>query len=213
MTPTTQGWVFLCLPAQGKSGTHGLTLASRVPFPASLHHEPLCCVRAHGMCCRMHWEGVAVTFDPEVTTPPTVIEHHLRSFRHLSEAFFAVLSRDLQLCDAEWKALEQAILTVQDAVHAKVVHLLDAFNALRWQDAVTAPEVDPRRCPLCGAENACGMAGGAGTCWCFTTSIPPKVLERVPAEARKRVCVCRACATDCRGSKALSARRAGQPEG
>lgn len=103
MTPTTQGWVFLCLPAQGKSGTHGLTLASRVPFPASLHHEPLCCVRAHGMCCRMHWEGVAVTFDPEVPTPTTVIEHHLRSFRHLSEAFFAVLPCDLQLCDAEWE--------------------------------------------------------------------------------------------------------------
>lgn len=76
-----------------------------------------------------------MTFDPEVPTPTTVIEYHLRSFRHLDEAFFAVLPRDLQLCDAEWEALEQAILTVQDAVHATVVHLLDAVNALRGEYA------------------------------------------------------------------------------
>jgi Cysteine-rich CWC len=38
------------------------------------------------------------------------------------------------------------------------------------------------------------MADGASTCWCFTTPIPPEVLERVPAAARDLACVCRACA-------------------
>lgn len=54
---------------------------------------------------------------------------------------------------------------------------------------------DPRRCPLCGEGNACGMAAGAGTCWCFSATIPPEVLERVPAEARGEACVCRTCAS------------------
>ncbi|MGD1066040.1 MAG: cysteine-rich CWC family protein [Vulcanimicrobiaceae bacterium] len=51
------------------------------------------------------------------------------------------------------------------------------------------------RCPLCDGDNACGAAAGEPTCWCFTERIPPDVLERIPPEARGRVCVCRACAT------------------
>jgi hypothetical protein len=39
------------------------------------------------------------------------------------------------------------------------------------------------------------MAEGATTCWCFETSIPASVLERVPEEARGVACVCKACAT------------------
>jgi hypothetical protein len=54
---------------------------------------------------------------------------------------------------------------------------------------------NPERCPLCGDQNACGMAAGEGSCWCFSTKIPADVLERVPAEARDKVCVCEACAT------------------
>ncbi|WP_437782112.1 cysteine-rich CWC family protein [Sorangium sp. So ce1097] len=56
-------------------------------------------------------------------------------------------------------------------------------------------DVDPSRCPLCGEANACGVAEGATSCWCFETSIPAKVLERVPQEAQGVACVCRACAT------------------
>ncbi|WP_437616706.1 cysteine-rich CWC family protein [Sorangium sp. So ce834] len=56
-------------------------------------------------------------------------------------------------------------------------------------------DVDPARCPLCGEANACGMAEGATTCWCFETAIPADVLQRVPQEARGVACVCRACAT------------------
>jgi hypothetical protein len=55
--------------------------------------------------------------------------------------------------------------------------------------------VDPRRCPLCGNGNACGMAEGAKTCWCFEASISPEVIDRVPAEARNVACVCQGCAT------------------
>ena len=55
--------------------------------------------------------------------------------------------------------------------------------------------LDPRRCPLCGEGNACGMAAGQGDCWCKTLKIPPEVLERVPAAARDAACVCESCAT------------------
>jgi hypothetical protein len=53
----------------------------------------------------------------------------------------------------------------------------------------------PDLCPLCGESNACGMAAGQGTCWCFTASVPAEVIERIPAEQRDRACVCRACAS------------------
>jgi hypothetical protein len=56
------------------------------------------------------------------------------------------------------------------------------------------PDVDPRRCPLCGGPNDCGIAAGASTCWCFSTDIPPDVRDRIPPEARDLACVCRACA-------------------
>jgi hypothetical protein len=59
---------------------------------------------------------------------------------------------------------------------------------------MTAP-VDPRTCPLCGEANACGMAQGAGTCWCFATKVPKDVLERVPTEAQELACVCASCAS------------------
>jgi Cysteine-rich CWC len=54
--------------------------------------------------------------------------------------------------------------------------------------------VDPRRCPLCGSGNACGMAEGAESCWCFEATIPAEVIDRVPAEARAVACVCQGCA-------------------
>jgi hypothetical protein len=55
--------------------------------------------------------------------------------------------------------------------------------------------IDPRRCPLCGGNNACGAAAGSTDCWCFAEKIPAEVVERVPAELRGKVCVCAACAS------------------
>jgi hypothetical protein len=59
--------------------------------------------------------------------------------------------------------------------------------------------IDPQRCPLCGADNHCAVARGKGTCWCFTSPISDDVLEKIPAEARERACVCQTCA---RGNRA-----------
>ena len=56
--------------------------------------------------------------------------------------------------------------------------------------------LDPDRCPLCGNGNDCGMARGAETCWCFEATIPDELIERIPAEARGVVCVCKVCANE-----------------
>jgi hypothetical protein len=79
----------------------------------------------------MHREGAAVTSDSEVTKHITAIVHDLLSFHRLSEAFFAALPHDLWLRDAEWDAIEHALLVAQHAVNVKVGHLLDALNAQR----------------------------------------------------------------------------------
>ena len=31
-------------------------------------------------------------------------------------------------------------------------------------------------------------------CWCSQATFPPELLARVPAEARRRACICPACA-------------------
>lgn len=62
------------------------------------------------------------------------------------------------------------------------------------------PEVDPARCPLCGAPNRCAMEAARSTgqpqpdCWCTRVVIAPEVLARVPAAAVDRACLCPACA-------------------
>ncbi|MBL9077696.1 MAG: cysteine-rich CWC family protein [Planctomycetes bacterium] len=79
------------------------------------------------------------------------------------------------------------------------------------------PSCDARRCPLCGADNRCVRAvGGAGPCWCEAVAFDPATLARVPAAARDRACLCRACAGgDGRvsSSAAPAARPSGGPPG
>lgn len=41
-------------------------------------------------------------------------------------------------------------------------------------------------------------AGQQGECWCKGVKIAVEVLERVPAEARDRACICERCATGTR---------------
>lgn len=49
-------------------------------------------------------------------------------------------------------------------------------------------------CPLCGGANECGIAEGKSTCWCFSATIAPEVLARVPEDQRNVNCICRTCA-------------------
>ncbi|HEY2410113.1 MAG TPA: cysteine-rich CWC family protein [Polyangiaceae bacterium] len=59
---------------------------------------------------------------------------------------------------------------------------------------MTEGVIDPRACPLCGGANACGVAAGAESCWCFSSSISGELLKQVPAPVKGRACVCAACA-------------------
>lgn len=52
---------------------------------------------------------------------------------------------------------------------------------------------DPRRCPLCGESNQCGMAAGRSECWCNDVTISKAALERLPEAARGVVCICQRC--------------------
>jgi hypothetical protein len=52
----------------------------------------------------------------------------------------------------------------------------------------------PTVCPLCGGDNACGMAAGDASCWCFTASIPAAALDAVAEAARDQRCICAGCA-------------------
>jgi len=54
-------------------------------------------------------------------------------------------------------------------------------------------EIDTSRCPLCGDENACGMAAGRDECWCFEVVLAPDALARVPERARGVACICARC--------------------
>jgi hypothetical protein len=57
--------------------------------------------------------------------------------------------------------------------------------------------MDKTLCPLCGNENACGMAAAdsASRCWCEDVRVGADLLARVPDAAKRKVCICRACAT------------------
>ncbi|MHC8403672.1 cysteine-rich CWC family protein [Pseudomonas sp. TMB3-21] len=55
----------------------------------------------------------------------------------------------------------------------------------------------PDLCPACGASNDCTLADprtAARACWCYSVSIDPAVLEKLPAELRKVSCLCPRCA-------------------
>ncbi|WP_310567407.1 cysteine-rich CWC family protein [Hydrogenophaga sp.] len=63
----------------------------------------------------------------------------------------------------------------------------------------TPAPTDPTRCPLCGGDNRCAMeverASGQPQppCWCSTARFPSDLLDRLPAEAAGKACICAAC--------------------
>ncbi len=60
--------------------------------------------------------------------------------------------------------------------------------------------LEPSRCPLCGALNACAMETARETsdpaepCWCMSTTFTPALLERIPPGSRSVACICARCA-------------------
>jgi hypothetical protein len=50
------------------------------------------------------------------------------------------------------------------------------------------------RCPLCGGDNACQIAQGKSSCWCFSIEVPAEVRERVPPALEGVACICERCA-------------------
>jgi len=67
--------------------------------------------------------------------------------------------------------------------------------------ASALPVVDPCCCPLCGQPNACAgqierQTGVAQPpCWCNQATFSAELLARVPEAARRKACICQACAT------------------
>lgn len=59
---------------------------------------------------------------------------------------------------------------------------------------------DPTRCPLCGQPNRCANEVERETgepqppCWCTQADFGADLLARVPVEARRKACICSACA-------------------
>ncbi|MET0312181.1 MAG: cysteine-rich CWC family protein [Burkholderiaceae bacterium] len=66
---------------------------------------------------------------------------------------------------------------------------------------------DPSRCPLCGGGNGCAMEAERATgtkqppCWCTRVEFNREVLLAIPPAARRRSCICEACATQPVGAK------------
>lgn len=56
--------------------------------------------------------------------------------------------------------------------------------------------MDSTKCSLCGAPNGCGAAQGKDTCWCTAVQIPKEVYDRIPADLKNKVCICKKCAED-----------------
>jgi hypothetical protein len=55
----------------------------------------------------------------------------------------------------------------------------------------------PAVCPACGASNDCALAepkNADQTCWCFSVSIDPAIIQALPDELRNKACLCPRCA-------------------
>jgi hypothetical protein len=49
-------------------------------------------------------------------------------------------------------------------------------------------------CPICGEENECMTGSGENdNCWCGTEKFPNEIFELVPAESKRRHCICKKC--------------------
>ncbi|MCO7568894.1 cysteine-rich CWC family protein [Pseudomonas chlororaphis] len=56
---------------------------------------------------------------------------------------------------------------------------------------------EPDLCPACGARNNCALADprtADRTCWCYSVSIDPAIIEALAPHLRDRACLCPRCA-------------------
>jgi hypothetical protein len=82
-----------------------------------------------------------------------------------------------------------------------------SVSELRAADGYTAntmttpPTINPQVCPVCGKANQCAMelekvtGQPQGPCWCTQVDFSAELLSRIPAQARDKACICKACAT------------------
>lgn len=60
--------------------------------------------------------------------------------------------------------------------------------------------LDKSKCPLCGESNQCAMeieqetGVPQGVCWCVGIAFSADLLTKIPAEAKNKACICKACA-------------------
>ncbi|MDH0748523.1 cysteine-rich CWC family protein [Pseudomonas sp. GD03842] len=62
---------------------------------------------------------------------------------------------------------------------------------------MSASEITPDTCPVCGQRNHCTLADprtADRACWCFTETLDPAVLANLPDDVRGQSCLCPRCA-------------------
>jgi hypothetical protein len=70
-------------------------------------------------------------------------------------------------------------------------------------------KIDESKCPLCSEVNLCAEvakkagADNAEPCWCHDVDFPPKVLDAVPIDAKRKACICQQCIAKLTLAKAL----------
>lgn len=66
------------------------------------------------------------------------------------------------------------------------------------QDDQEHIHIDVLVCPLCGEANRCSYAAGHphSECWCNRATFPEGVFDRIPAEQRRKSCICQRCLDD-----------------
>lgn len=58
--------------------------------------------------------------------------------------------------------------------------------------------ISPNLCPLCHQDNRCGnlsVCDSSTSCWCRSPEIKfsEKLLNKIPNDAKKKACICKAC--------------------
>ncbi|MFC4812646.1 cysteine-rich CWC family protein [Paenibacillus sp. GCM10023250] len=74
---------------------------------------------------------------------------------------------------------------MNDAINEAMNRTIDETN----NDSINET-IDEAVCPICGHANACA---GSRSCWCAGESFPEGIFAFIPAEARGKACICRAC--------------------